>query len=118
MPEAVLKHTLTYSGKYIIVDDNAAFPDRGLLRIGPLPPEGSWARITKLFTHDPEGFWRVPQFDWGRAGSRQGQWSAGSSVVNSAMAEHHNAIKRCSVERPNADLGTVDFPADGSLNFI
>lgn len=112
--EAVLKQTLTYSGKYIIVDDNTAFPDRGLLRIGP--PAGKVGNYEIVY-YDQKVSGVFRNLIRGFAGSRQGQWSAGSSVVNSVMAEHHNAIKDA-VLKIEADLGTVDFPADGSLNFI
>ena len=35
--ETTLRQSLSFNGKYIIVNDNSMFPSKGLLRIGPPP---------------------------------------------------------------------------------
>lgn len=112
--ETVLKQTLTYNGKYVIVENNDAFPAKGLLRVGP--PAGK-AGNSEIIYYDQKVTGIFRNLIRGFAGSRQGQWSAGSSVINSVMAEHHNAIKDA-VLQIEADLGTEEFPAEGSLNYI
>lgn len=112
--ETTLKQTLTYGGKYIIVEDNEDFPERGLLRIGP-PAGKSGNQEIVYYDQKVAGIFR--NLIRGFAGSRQCQWSAGSSVVNSVMAEHHNAIKDA-ILKIETDLGTEEFPEEGSLNYI
>ena len=37
--QTVLTQSLTYSGQYLIVDDNSRFPSSGILHVGPPPGE-------------------------------------------------------------------------------
>jgi PKD repeat protein len=112
--KTILKQSLSYNGKYIVVDDNSGFPPQGLIRIGPAPGESGSAeliyydkKVTGIFRDLIRGF----------AGSRQNRWSAGKYVTNAVMAEHHNAVKDA-VLQIERDLGTEDFPAEETLNFI
>lgn len=112
--EAKLTQTLTYSGKYIIVDDNENFPDKGLLRIGP--PPGT-AGNYELVYYDQKATGIFRNLIRGFAGSRQGQWRTGSWAINSVMAEPHQAIKDAIIQI-ETNLGTKEFPEEISLNGI
>jgi PKD repeat protein len=112
--ETKLKQTLSYNGKYIIVEDNSGFPPRGLLRVGP--PAGQpgaaeliyyEAKTTGIFRNLIRGF----------AGSRQNPWPVGSWVANAVMAEHHNAVKDAVIQIEK-DLGVELKPTEESLNGI
>jgi hypothetical protein len=111
-----LKQSLTYNGKYIIVDDNSAFPDKGLLTIGPQPGQrgGGPYEIVYYDTKNPGIFRNLIR---GFAGSRQNQWPSGAWVSNSVMAEHHNAIKDA-ILQIESDIGISDLPLETSLNGI
>lgn len=109
-----LKQSVTYNGKYIIVDDNSSFPDSGLLRIGPPPGKDGASEMVyygsksdKVFKNTIRGF----------AGSRQNTWPVGSFVSNSVFAEHHNAVKDALI-KIEQNLGVKDLPERGSLNEI
>lgn len=110
-----LKQTLTYNGKYIVVDDNSDFPSSGLLTIGPPPGKGGGNYELVYYDQKVSGVFR--NLIRGFAGSRQGQWSAGSYVTNSVMAEHHNAIKDAVIQIEK-NLGTEEDPEATSLNGI
>jgi PKD repeat protein len=112
--QTVLKQSLSYNGKYIIVEDNSAFPPKGLVRIGPPPGESGNA---ELIYYDKKTAGVFRDLIRGFAGSRQNRWSAGKSVSNSVMAEHHNAVKDAilQIER---NLGTEEFPDEETLNYI
>src|SRR4051812_47666329 len=69
--ETFLTQGLTYSGKFIVVNDATKFPPAGLLRVGTeLIYYG--ARTNTLFQDLKRGF----------AGSRQNQWPTGTAVGN------------------------------------
>lgn len=112
--ETKLKQSLTYGGKYVIVEDNSAFPPKGLIRVGP--PAGKPGEA-ELIYYDKKVTGLFKTIIRGFAGSRQNQWPAGSWVTNAVMAEHHNAIKDAvlNIER---NLGTEEFPDPESLNGI
>ena len=112
--ETTLRQSLSFNGKYIIVNDNSMFPSKGLLRIGPPPGKaGNYELIyyavktNNVFTDLIRGF----------AGSRQSTWSTGSHVLHSVMAEHHNAL-RDAIYNMEVDLGTSSDPTSESLNGI
>lgn len=109
-----LKQTLTYNGKYIVVEDNSLFPSSGLIRIGP-PPGKSGNFELVYYDQKVNGVFR--NLIRGFAGSRQGQWNANSHVINAVMAEHHNALKDAIIQI-ETNLGTRDAPATTSLNGI
>lgn len=110
-----LKQTLTYNGKYIVVNDNAGFPANGLLTIGPPPGQPGTNYELVYYDQKIQGVFR--NIIRGFAGSRQGQWSAGSHVTNAVMAEHHNAIKDAILQL-QGDMGLIARPDAASLNGI
>jgi len=112
--ETQLKQTLSYNGKYIIVEDNSNFPPRGLLRVGP--PAGETG-AAELIYYDSKTTGIFRNLIRGFAGSRQNPWPVGSWVGNAVMAEHHNAIKDAVIQIEK-DLGVTDSPEETSLNGI
>jgi len=107
-----LKQSVGYSAKKIIVEDASGFPLQGLIRItnkkfnsGELIYYA--ARTDNTFNNLVRGF----------AGSRQNQWTLGSTVSNSVSAEHHNAVKDA-VIKTEINLGLKSNPNDISLNGI
>lgn len=113
--KVVLKQTLSYNGIRIIVEDTSAFPDNGILRIGPdtgEPGEYEMVYYAKKTKSTFEDLLR------GFAGSRQGVWYSGKSYVsNSVFAEHHNAIKDA-ILNLQTNLGVSELPEAESLNGI
>jgi PKD repeat protein len=112
--ETVLKQSLTYSGKYVIVEDNSSFPSNGLLRIGPPPGKPGSA---ELIYYDTKANGEFRNLIRGFAGSRQNPWPVGSWVTNAVFAEHHNACKDAIIQIER-DLGTRNLPEAVSLNGI
>ena len=111
----VLKQSLTYAGKYIITEDNSSFPSNGIIRVGPPPGQPGTAEMIYYNIKKENGVFQ--DIIRGFAGSRQNQWPAGSFVTNAVFAEHHNAVKDAIIQIEN-NLGTLDSPAEGSLNQI
>jgi len=110
-----LKQTFTYNGKTIIVEDTSSFPDKGELRIGPLPGE---AGEYELIYYNKKTSNTFQQLRRGYAGSKINFWPAVKSwVSNSVVAEHHNAIKDAIINM-EVDLGVKEFPESKSLNGI
>ena len=108
----VLKQSVGYSAKKIIVEDASGFPPQGLIRItnnkinsGELIYYAN--RTGNTFNNLVRGF----------AGSRQDLWNLGSSVTNSVSAEHHNAVKDAII-KTEINLGLKSNPNDISLNGI
>lgn len=112
--ETKLKQTLTFSGKYIIVEDTSAFPEKGLIRIGP--PAGK-AGNYELIYYGQKNKNIFSNLVRGFAGSIQTQFNVGAWVTNAVMAEHHNAIKDAII-KIQKKLGKLSFPEEGSLNNI
>lgn len=112
--ETNLKQTLAYNGKYIIVDDNSKFPNKGLLRVGPPPGKPGAAELIYYDTKTNGVFKNIIR---GFAGSRQNPWPIGSWVTNAVMAEVHNATKDAIIQIEK-NLGTKDNPTEESLNGI
>jgi len=111
----VLKQTLTYTGKIVIVEDTSGFPDNGIIRIGPPPGEPGQYEMIAYNTRTSNTFQDLKR---GFAGSRQSYWSARKYYVsNSVAAEHHNAIKDAIINM-EVDCGVEEFPAAVSLNGI
>lgn len=107
-----LKQSLNYNGKYIIVEDASAFPEKGLLRIGP----GS-SGLAELIYYGSRTNQVFKDLIRGFAGSRQNPWMIGDTVTNSVVAESHNAIKDAIINLEKT-LGIKNNPADESLNGI
>ena len=112
--QSVLKQSLTYSGKYVVVEDNSQFPSNGIIRVGP-PPGSQGA--AELIYYDSKANGVFKNLIRGFAGSRQNPWPVGSHVTVAVFAEHHNACKDAIIQI-EINLGTEDFPSDTSLNGI
>ena len=110
-----LKHTLTFNGKRVIVEDTSAFPPVGILRIGP--ESGAASDYEEVFYAKKTGS-TFEGLIRGFAGSRQGNWVAVQNYVSNAVfAEHHNAIKDA-ILNMERDIGEKEFPEADSLNGI
>lgn len=109
-----LRQGLGYSAKRIIVNDATGFPARGLLRIGPPPGEAGNA---ELIYYDSRNDTTFTQLIRGFAGSRQTQWTSGTSVSNAVMAEHHNAVKDALINIQHY-LGVSEQPDENSFHGI
>lgn len=112
--ETALKQSLTYAGKYIVVEDNTNFPDNGIIRIGPPPGETGPAELI-YYNNKTNGVFR--NLVRGFAGSRQNPWPVKSHVSMAVFAEHHNACKDALIQI-ETNLGTSEFPSQDSLNGI
>jgi len=110
LSETILKQSLVYNGKYLIVDDATSFPDTGLLRVGP-GPTGE-AELIYYGSKTPTRFNDLLR---GFAGSRQNQWPAYTAITSGVMAEAHNAIKDA-IQQVQVNLGLASFPNPRSLN--
>lgn len=109
-----LKQSLTYSGKYVIVDDNSSFPDNGIIRVGPKNGEDGPAEMIYYGSKSSGVFKNLIR---GFAGSRQNPWPLGSFVSNAVFAEYHNAVKDAIIQ-VETNLGIKSFPDPNSLNGI
>lgn len=112
--ETKLTQSLSYNGKYIIVENNDAFPNRGCLRINlPNDKKGNYELI--YYGQKSKGVFK----DLARAfaGSRQTSWPVNSVVGNAVVSEHHNALKDA-IYNIEVNLGTIENPTDISLNGI
>jgi len=109
-----LKQSLSYNGKYVIVEDNSGFPENGLLRIGAETGKPGSAELV-YYGNKSTGVFK--DLIRGFSGSRQNLWPAGSSVSNAVFAEHHNSVKDAIINIEN-DLGTKFLPTPASLNGI
>jgi PKD repeat protein len=113
--ETTLKQSLTYNGKYVIVDDNSTFPENGLLRIGPAPGKSGPA---ELIYYDSKANGIFKNIIRGFAGSLQVPWPVGSYVTNSVTADNgHNAIKDA-ILNIETNIGVEILPEQDSLNGI
>lgn len=129
-----LKQSLAYNGRQIILQDGSAFPDQGIVRIGPkegvagkivAPDAGAWQvgsnviqpSNAELIVYTQRNGNVLTGLYRGFAGSTQGQWSAGSYCIAGVMAEHHNVIKD-SVLNMEGNLGIANLPSAASLNGI
>ncbi len=113
--ETTLKQSLSYNGKYIIVNDASAFPPQGLIRIGPKHGESGTFELVYYGKRSESVFSELIR---GFAGSIQNNWVAGSNYVsNAVMAEHHNAIKDA-ILKIESHAGTSASPSSDSLNGI
>ena len=112
--QTVLTQSLTYNGKYVIVDDNTNFPDNGILRVGPPPGQPGVAEMIYYDNKTPGTFKNLIR---GFAGSRQNPWPIGSFVSNAVSAQYHNT-KKDAIINIEADLGIQVLPDPNSLNGI
>ncbi len=104
--ESFLTQSLTYTGRFIVVDDTSKFPSNGLIRVGKeIVFYGS--KTKTVFKDIKRGF----------VGSSQRPWPVGTKVMGSVMAEHHNAVRDAILNIEN-NLGTKGSPTAESLNGI
>lgn len=104
--ESFLTQSLTYTGRFLVVDDTSKFPSNGLIRVGKeIIYYGS--KTKTVFKDIKRGF----------VGSQQRPWPVGTRVLGSVMAEHHNAV-RDAIMNMEKNLGVRDAPAADSLNGI
>lgn len=110
----VLKQTLPYNGKVVIVEDASAFPEKGQVRVGPRLGDGEY----ELIYYDKKVGNTFQYLKRGFAGSQQSFWEANKNyVTNAVVADHHNAIKDATINMEH-DLGLYDDPDETSLNGI
>ena len=112
--QTTLSQSLTYNGKYVIVQDNSGFPPNGILRVGPPPGQPGTAEMIYYDTLTPGTFKNLIR---GFAGSRQNPWPIGSYVSNAVSSQYHNASKDA-ILNIEADLGIETLPSPTSLNGI
>lgn len=112
--ETVLRQSLTYAGKYVIVEDSSIFPDNGIIRIGPPAGQSGTAELI-YYDNKTAGVFR--NLIRGFAGSRQNPWPVGSHVTCGVFAETHNATKDAIINI-ETNLGTIELPDPDSLNGI
>jgi PKD repeat protein len=109
----MLRQTLTYVGKTVIVDSTEGFPSEGIIRVGI--DGGSKYELIAYGKKTGNSFQTLQR---GFAGSKQGFWVPGKITVSNAVsADHHNAVKDA-VINIETDLGLESDPADESLNGI
>lgn len=109
--ETILKQSLSFNGKLIIVNDNSNFPNSGILRIGP-PAGKSGTYELVYYQTKGQGFFK--DLKRGFAGTLQTTWSPGSYVSNSVTSEHHMAV-RDAVLKMEEKIGIKKNPAAGTL---
>lgn len=110
--ETKLKQSLSYNGKFVIVEDASGFPPNGLIRIGRRGKADSFELVYYEKRNDTTFMNLVRGF----AGSIQNTWGINETYVsNAVVAEHHNALKDA-VLNIQSYLGTKDFPEETSLN--
>jgi len=110
-----LKQALTYNGKIIVVEDTSMFPNKGELRVGPMP---GLAGEYELIYYNKKTNNTFQELKRGYAGSSVNYWPARTTwVSNSVVAEHHNAIKDAIINI-ETDLGVKVDPEPTSLNGI
>lgn len=112
--ETTLSQSLTYTGTYIVVEDNSKFPESGILRIGP-PPGQTGPAETFYYDTKTNGVFR--NIIRGFAGSRQNPWPIGSTVSLAVSSQMHNSVKDAIIQI-EANLGESDYPSPTSLNGI
>lgn len=100
-----LARGVTYSSKYLIVDDTSLFPDTGLVSIAGKETVYYGSKTANSFRDLTRGY----------AGSLQAPWSAGVSVEGRVFAEIHNA-KKDAVINIETNLGLEENPDKDSLH--
>lgn len=113
--ETMLKQTLSYNGKVIIVDDTSGFTAKGQIRLGPPPGEAGMFELVYYNNKTTNTFQDLKR---AFSGSIQNVWPATTThVTNAVVADHHNGI-RDAIINIEEDLGIEEDPATGSLNAI
>lgn len=111
----VLKQSLTYVSKSIIVETTEGFPDKGIIRVGPEPGESGSYEMIYYDILTPNSFKDLVR---GFNGSVQSYWKSGQAFVSNAVnSEHHNSIKDAIINM-EIDVGVELDPEVASLNGI
>lgn len=111
----VLKQTVSYTSKSVIVADTSMFPDKGIVRIGPPPGESGQFEMIYYDTKTSNTFQDLIR---SFAGSKRGVWKANQHYVSNVVhAEHHNAVKDALLNI-ETNLGLEVDPDVVSLNGI
>jgi len=112
----VLKQTLNYNSKVVIVEDTTGFPSRGIIRVGPLTGSPS---APELIYYDKKTKNTFQDLKRGFSGSQQNRWlpDGKTIVTNSVNADVHNSIKDAIINIEN-NLGVKERPEPLSLNGI
>jgi PKD repeat protein len=109
--ETVLRTGLAYTGKKMIVENTSAFPEKGLVRVGPRSGSGE-AELIYYGAKTENSFMELQR---GFSGSRQNQWPSGSWVTNSVTAEPHNSVKDAII-KIEQNIGLRNNPSSGTLH--
>jgi len=110
--ETTLKQSVSYNGKYVIVEDATKFPPYGILRLSKQHDSENY----ELVYYDKRNDTTFMNLYRGFAASRQNTWQANETLVsNSVTAEAHNAVKDALL-KIQAKMGTREFPDENSLN--
>lgn len=110
--ETKLKVGLGYNSKKIIVNETSAFPEKGIIRVGP--PSGTQGD-SELIYYDSKTTNTFYNLVRGFSGSTQNQWPSGSFVTNAVVAEPHNAVKDAIINVQHF-IGLKDNPDQNTLN--
>jgi PKD repeat protein len=97
---------ISYTTKFIVVQDASSFPSSGLIKVGEETVYYA-SRTDTTFKELARGF----------SGSRQGPWPKNTPVLGCVFAEVHNAEKDAIINI-EANIGVSDKPTDASLNGI
>lgn len=106
-----LRHSLTPTSKYLILEDGTLFPDSGLIKL--TDPKGK-GEPEVIFYHRKIGN-QLHMLQRGYANDTQYNWQAGTLVTSPVMAEHHNALKDAIIKIQRR-IGLTDNPESGSLH--
>lgn len=112
--ETYLKQSLTYTGQYVVVENNEKFPDVGILRVGP--PSGDDGKA-ELIYYEKKSSGIFKNLIRGYAGSQRNPWPVGSVVGHAVFAELHNTLKDAIINI-ETNMGEEIRPDDESLNGI
>ena len=111
----MLKQSLGFNSKIIIVESTEGFPEKGQLRIGPLPGESGQFELVYYDKKTANTFQNLQR---GFAGSRKNKWEANNIWVSATVfSDHHNAVKDALINM-EVNLGLKDDPEEDSLNGI
>lgn len=107
-----LSQTLGFNGKIIVVEDTAAFPDKGILRISLPNYKGLTTELVYYETKTATTFQNLIR---GFCSTRQSPWPSGCKVEAGVMAEHHNALKDA-ILKIEQKVGTATETSTTTLN--
>ena len=113
--KTILKQTVSYNSKIIIVEDATGFPSKGQIRLGG---SSDGDGVFELITYGKKTANTFQELKRGFAGSRQNTWPARTTyATNSVSAEHHNAVKDAVINM-EVNVGLIESPESISLNGI